>query len=123
MTATLGARPHTITEVRIVGAPNAEAVDVSLEGGAIAAITPAGEQAPAGEVLAGEGAYLSPGLWDAHVHFGQWAATFGRERCARVRQAARRGGRLQSAAAQRGRHWHELPGRAVGPGSHDEPAR
>lgn len=78
MTATLGAHPHTITEVRIVGAPNAEAVDVSLEGGAITAMTPAGEQPPAGEVLAGDGAYLSPGLWDAHVHFGQWAATFTR---------------------------------------------
>lgn len=52
-------------------------VDLTLSGGQIQAIEVAG--APTGAladgVLAAEGAWLMPGLWDAHTHPTDWAAT------------------------------------------------
>ncbi|MBL3700010.1 amidohydrolase [Leucobacter luti] len=67
-----------LRSVRLLGqdAP----VDIALESGRIAAIAPAG-QLPAGTgsgaagdgVLHGDGRFVTSGLWDEHVHFGQWA--------------------------------------------------
>ncbi|MBF5082734.1 amidohydrolase family protein [Quadrisphaera sp. INWT6] len=52
-------------------------VDVLLEGGRVASVLPAGTAArsegrPA-EVVDLDGRWLLPGLWDEHVHLGQWA--------------------------------------------------
>ena len=61
--------------VRLVGATSTAAapVDVLLDGGRIAAI---GERLthPGARRIALEGRFVSPGMWDQHVHFGQWAA-------------------------------------------------
>ncbi|WP_337925032.1 amidohydrolase family protein [Arthrobacter jiangjiafuii] len=62
--------------------------DVLLSGGIIAALVPAGSPLPDGPGLGGhggtavvgpgtqthdlDGRYVIPGLWDNHVHFGQW---------------------------------------------------
>ena len=43
--------------------------------GQTGAFTMAGREADPGEVIDLGGRYLIPGLWDAHVHFGQWAQT------------------------------------------------
>ena len=43
--------------------------------GQTSAFTMPGREADAGEVIDLGGRYLIPGLWDAHVHFGQWAQT------------------------------------------------
>jgi predicted amidohydrolase YtcJ len=54
-------------------------VDLLVEDGRIASITPAGQGAvetPAGaEPFAVDGRWVVPGLWDNHVHFTQWART------------------------------------------------
>ncbi len=76
-----------IHAARLVGAPDDSPVDVHLRDGVIAHIEPAAsapgaatalatEATPSGEVLNAEGAWLIPGLWDHHVHYGQWAQTF-----------------------------------------------
>jgi predicted amidohydrolase YtcJ len=64
-----------LRQVRVVpldGAPAADPVDVLIEDGRIAGIGPAvrAHRVPA---VAGEGRWLIPGLWDAHVHLAQWA--------------------------------------------------
>jgi hypothetical protein len=64
-----------LRRVRVVpldGPATAEPADVLIEGGVI---TQAGAVAgPAGvRVVEGDGRWLIPGLWDAHVHLGQWA--------------------------------------------------
>lgn len=43
--------------------------------GQTSSFTLAGHEADAGEVIDLGGRYLIPGLWDAHVHFAQWAQT------------------------------------------------
>jgi predicted amidohydrolase YtcJ len=58
-----------LRNARIVGGPSTP-VDVSLTDGVIAAI---GRADPAGPALDLDGRYLSPGLWDNHVHFTQWS--------------------------------------------------
>lgn len=64
--------PHVlITGVRLH--PAAEPVDVRIRQGAIAEIGP-GLTRDHAEVHDGGGAIAIPGLWDGHVHFGQWAA-------------------------------------------------
>ncbi|RFA22159.1 amidohydrolase [Subtercola boreus] len=52
------------------------AFDVLMADGRIHAIVPSGIVAPpvSSRVLALEGRFLVPGLWDNHVHFTQWAA-------------------------------------------------
>lgn len=47
-------------------------VDIVIEEGRIAQITPPGRSDAAGEVVDVDGRYVGPGLWDAHVHFTQW---------------------------------------------------
>lgn len=54
--------------------PGGPLVDVQVERGVIAAIVPAGHSARHAEVVDTEGGTLLPGLRDAHVHIGQWAA-------------------------------------------------
>lgn len=46
-------------------------VDLVLSEGIISSIVPTGTAAPVGEVVDGEGRWVGPGLWDAHVHFTQ----------------------------------------------------
>jgi hypothetical protein len=64
-----------LRQVRVVpldGQAAADPVDVLIEDGLIAGLGPAGgaHHVP---VVEGEGRWLIPGLWDAHVHLGQWA--------------------------------------------------
>ncbi|WP_431277286.1 amidohydrolase [Leifsonia poae] len=49
-------------------------VDLLIEGGEIAQIAPAG-RLRGDEVVALDGRWVIPGLWDQHVHFTQWAQT------------------------------------------------
>jgi predicted amidohydrolase YtcJ len=69
-----------LRQVRVVpldGQAAADPVDVLISGGVIAGLGPAGgsHRVPAAAVptVEGEGRWLIPGLWDAHVHLGQWA--------------------------------------------------
>ncbi|WP_210480964.1 amidohydrolase [Naasia sp. SYSU D00948] len=45
--------------------------DITLLGGRIGAVTPAGTD-PGGERVELDGRFVVPGLWDEHVHFTQW---------------------------------------------------
>jgi predicted amidohydrolase YtcJ len=60
-----------LRNARLVGGPGA-AVDLLLRDDLIAAIGPA-LAADGAEVLDLDGRFVHPGLWDAHVHGGQWA--------------------------------------------------
>jgi len=64
-----------LRQVRLVpldGLPAAEPVDVQIEDGLITAV---GSLPPPGgvPVVEAAGRWLIPGLWDGHVHLGQWA--------------------------------------------------
>jgi predicted amidohydrolase YtcJ len=64
-----------LRQVRVVpldGQAAIDPVDVLIEDGLIAGLGPAAgaHRVPA---VAGEGRWLIPGLWDAHVHLAQWA--------------------------------------------------
>lgn len=59
----------TLTAVRPYD--GGEPVDLVLRDGLIAAVAPTGTVAAEGEVVAGDGRWIGPGLWDAHVHFTQ----------------------------------------------------
>ncbi|WP_258566435.1 amidohydrolase family protein [Leucobacter luti] len=48
-------------------------VDVTLAGARITSITPAGELPALPGGIDAAGRFLTSGLWDEHVHFGQWA--------------------------------------------------
>jgi predicted amidohydrolase YtcJ len=50
-----------------------ELVDVRIEDGQVAEVGPALARPPGIEELDAEGRWLIPGLWDQHVHLGQWA--------------------------------------------------
>ncbi len=64
--------PHVlVTDVRL--RPDGEPVDVRVRHGVIEEIG-AGLSRSDAQVHDGGGAFAVPGLWDAHVHFGQWAA-------------------------------------------------
>ena len=65
--------------VPIAGRPAPEGpfdvpVDVRVEGDRVVQVAPTLRPDPADEVLEAEGRWLAPGLWDQHVHLGQWAA-------------------------------------------------
>src|SRR5262249_15334746 len=69
-----------LRQVRVVpldGQAAADPVDVLIEDGVIAGLGPAdgAHRVPTVTVptVEGEGRWLIPGLWDAHVHLGQWA--------------------------------------------------
>jgi len=58
--------------VPLAGSPSDEPVDVLVRDGVIAAVGP--DLADAGvPTVDADGRWLLPGLWDAHVHLGQWA--------------------------------------------------
>jgi predicted amidohydrolase YtcJ len=64
-----------LRQVRVVpldGGPAAEPVDVLIEDGLIAGLGPAAGSRHV-PVVEGDGRWLIPGLWDAHVHLAQWA--------------------------------------------------
>ncbi|MGC3994018.1 MAG: amidohydrolase family protein [Propionicimonas sp.] len=50
-----------------------EPVDLRVEAGRVTAVEGVLEPEPGEEVLDADGRWLIPGLWDAHVHLGQWA--------------------------------------------------
>jgi predicted amidohydrolase YtcJ len=65
-----------VRRARVVPLPDTEEhagpVDVLVRSGAVAAVGPGLPDAGVREVDA-DGRWLVPGLWDAHVHLGQWA--------------------------------------------------
>jgi predicted amidohydrolase YtcJ len=64
-----------LRQVRVVplnGSGAAEPADVLIEDGFITAVAPI-VQSSGVPVVDGAGRWLVPGLWDAHVHLGQWA--------------------------------------------------
>lgn len=64
--------PHVlVTDVRLH--PDAQPVDVRIRHGVVAEVGSGLSRSDA-VVHDGGGAFAIPGLWDAHVHFGQWAA-------------------------------------------------
>ncbi|GAA3948441.1 amidohydrolase [Microbacterium soli] len=67
-----------IRTVRVAGPgrellPTADPIDILIIGGRIADIAPAGVMRTTVEALDGDGPWVSPGLWDHHVHTVQWA--------------------------------------------------
>ncbi|MFT4296545.1 MAG: amidohydrolase [Micropruina sp.] len=52
-----------------------ELCDVSISGGVIAAVGPDLASVPGVQEIDGDGRWAIPGLWDAHVHAGQWVRT------------------------------------------------
>lgn len=65
-----------LRDVRVVpltGAPDAgEPVDVVVTDGVVTAVRPDAEVAAGTPEVRAEGRWLVPGLWDQHVHLGQW---------------------------------------------------
>lgn len=99
-------------------APDAP-VDVRITDGAITAVGPHLARAAGEEVLEAQGRWAVPGLWDHHVHMGQWAATFGR---LDVSAAASAAAALDLvAAALVGRAARSRPGAPSGPNGADGP--
>ncbi|MFH5824851.1 amidohydrolase [Georgenia sp. AZ-5] len=68
--------------------PAAGPVDLRVVDGAVTAVGPRLERAPGEELLEAEGRWVIPGLWDHHVHLGQWAGTSGRLDVSAARSAA-----------------------------------
>ncbi|WP_203337112.1 amidohydrolase [Nocardioides limicola] len=98
-----------IRDVRLVPFPDpgsSEPVDVLVTDGVVVAI---GESLPfpAGtvQVIGGAGRWLIPGLWDEHVHLGQWTLASQRLDLAGVRSAE---GAVQL-VAERLEEWPEVP--------------
>ncbi|NVP72878.1 hypothetical protein HXP39_19380, partial [Vibrio cholerae O1 biovar El Tor] len=58
----------------LIGPP--EPVDILLANGRIAAIAP-GLPATGAHEIEADGRWASPGLWDHHVHLGQWTVNRG----------------------------------------------
>jgi len=106
----------TITDVRIAGPgseflPDGGPFDVFLEGGLIADIAPRGALPARGAVLAGDGGWLVPGLWDHHVHTMQWALVSQRTPLGHATSAAHAASLMGDAVV--------LDGRRVGTGFRD----
>jgi len=78
-----------LTAARLVGATGtgAEPVDVLVREGRIVTVGP-GIDAPDAERVALDGRFLMPGLWDGHVHMGQWTAVSRRLDVSSARSAA-----------------------------------
>ncbi|MBZ5735704.1 amidohydrolase family protein [Nocardioides sp. TRM66260-LWL] len=103
-------RPVALDQEPATGIGGAGPVDVLLAGGRVAAVAPTGALDPTlvagAETLAGEGRWLLPGLWDQHVHLGQWSLTSARLDLADVRSAEQAVRRVADRLA-------ELPGLPV----------
>lgn len=106
----------TITDVRIprglTSVLSEQPVDVFLHDGVIADIAPRGNLRARGEVLAADGEWLIPGLWDHHVHVVQWALAAQREPLGMATSAAHAASIMASVPVQ-------PDGRRVGSGFRD----
>jgi predicted amidohydrolase YtcJ len=100
-------------------AGDAEPVDVLVEDGAVTSIGQ-GLENTGGDVIEAEGRWLIPGLWDQHVHLGQWTLTSSRldlasadspEAAVRRTQqrAAEHPGRPVIGWGHRSATWHRAP--------------
>jgi predicted amidohydrolase YtcJ len=93
------------------------AVDVRVEGGRVVEVGPGLGPLTGEDALEAEGRWLIPGLWDAHVHLGQWARRGSRldvsgtgsvaDVCERVRTAP--GDGLLIGSGYRPAGWPEQP--------------
>ncbi len=103
----VGATVSTIVGAQIAG-PGSEllpvdgAYDVFIERGRILDLAPTGAVRPTGEVLAADGAWLIPGLWDHHVHTMSAALTRQRQPLGAA-ESARHAAQLMSTAPLLGR--------------------
>ena len=96
-------------------------VDLLIEGGRITRRSSAAEggvsrPAPADEMVDLDGRTVMPGLWDSHVHFGQWAMVSRRLDVSGTESAAETAARVRDELA---RHPVEAGGVLVGQGFRD----
>lgn len=89
-----------LRRARIVG--DGRLVDVAIVAGRIAAVGRALEVPPGVDVVDLDGRHVMPGLWDAHVHFTQWARHRGRIDLAGSGSAAEAVARLVAGAGSAG---------------------
>lgn len=113
----LGDRPTVIAGARLTGAGRLDPfgddpVDLHLAGGRIVDIAPAGALPRRGPIVAADGCWVVPGLWDHHVHTVQWALVAQREPLGHVASAA-------EGAAIMGRAPILADGRRIGTGFRD----
>lgn len=67
-----GRRIRRISDARLIGGGGPVDLDLAADG-TIAAVWPAGTTRFSGEALEAGGRFVTSGLWDEHVHVGQWA--------------------------------------------------
>ena len=72
---------------RVVGA-GPEPIEIVVDRGRITDLGPSVQSAPDADPIELDGRFVVPGLWDHHVHLGQWASTSGRLDVSRARSAA-----------------------------------
>ena len=81
-----------LRSVRLVplepGRSGGDPVDVLVRDGRVAEVAPSVQAPPGTEEVEGEGRWLVPGLWDQHVHLGQWTLASHRLDLARTRSVA-----------------------------------
>lgn len=82
----------------------AEPVDVRVTDGVVAAVGPSLQDEGLPQIEA-DGRWLSPGLWDQHVHLGQWSLTSARLDLAPVRSATQAVALVRERLAE----WPDLP--------------
>ncbi|MCL8024025.1 amidohydrolase [Nocardioides bruguierae] len=70
-------RSARVVPLRPGDGPGPEPVDVLVRGGRVVEVG-AGLAADGAEVVDAAGRWLTPGLWDAHVHLAQWTLSSGR---------------------------------------------
>lgn len=123
----IGSSASSVSAVRLQNAKliDGRVVDIDLAEGRIAAIFAAGTAKPDADHIDLDGRTVVPGLWDEHVHIGQWAAHRRRlsvsdarspqEVAARVGRAAGAHADAQPlvAVGMRDGHWVEPPTRAL----------
>ncbi|MDR1386003.1 MAG: amidohydrolase family protein [Propionibacteriaceae bacterium] len=64
---------RNVRPVDLAQGRSTEPIDLALDRGRIAAWGPSLPAGPGQSVWSGDGRWIMPGLWDAHVHFRQWA--------------------------------------------------
>ncbi|WP_127474752.1 amidohydrolase [Microbacterium sulfonylureivorans] len=117
MSPARGETPAVIANARLTGSERTDPfedqpVDVHLADGFVVDIAPAGALPRTGLVLDAAGGWLTPGLWDHHVHVVQWALAAQREPLGAATSAAQ-------AAAIMGAAAPLADGRRVGTGFRD----
>lgn len=84
--------PFVLRSVRLVpleeGRASSEPVDVLVGDGRVREVGTSLSTPPGTEEVEGEGRWLVPGLWDQHVHLGQWTLASHRLDLARTRSVA-----------------------------------